>query len=175
MSMDFPAQRILRLDAVRPAGARRLKAGMRLKSPWVVAGLASVVLHLLLGGWAVSGLRLGRSPLMPDTLGTVELLMVEQKGSGETQEASPASPRERAERQAEAPPAPLAAEEDPAPSGRPVVTSAEPGEAVPVPAPAPAPAAVAAEAAAPVPPRESEQPAQAQEPVPPAPKQAALS
>ena len=124
----------------------------------------ALLLHLLLGGSAIVGMRLGRVMPHPDTQGTVELLMVERQGNvaaapGE-KPAQPAPPPKP-----EATPSPRVAEAVPAPSGRPA-DPRDSGEPVPSAAPAPAPAKPDDQQAD-RPEQQAEQTEQASQPAPP--------
>ena len=136
MSMDQTVPHKPALTARRSDVPLRRRAA----APVHLAGWIGValLLHLLLGGSAIVGMRLGRVMPHPEAQGAVELLMVERQGNvaatpGEkpTQPAPPPKP--------EATPSPRVAEAEPAPSGRPT-NPADTGEPVPASAPAPAPA-----------------------------------
>jgi protein TonB len=144
--------------------ARRAASGVR--RPWRIAVLVSVAFHLLLVALAVHHVR--SKPADPDAnpLGTVELLMVEKKGSGQ-----PTPPQQPKSQTAPSPPVPAAppppsqtATASPVaptvsdPAGEPVppqAPAAEPSKATEDQAPKPAPPerqlATAAEVATPRP------------------------
>jgi protein TonB len=162
MSMDQPAPRVGLPAASGPDSRRwRRAASLSRRSIWFAVAV-SIAAHLLLGGSLVVWMRPARFKPAPDTQGTVELLMVEQKGSGEptpasrpnTQQQPPPQPEAKQEPQPPkppqgppqpeteqppqppAPPVPRVEKADAAPAGRPT-TPDDSGEAVPLPAQTP--------------------------------------
>jgi len=164
--MDQPVPRVGLPAASSPDSPRwRRATSMSPRSIWI-AVVVSIAAHLLLGGSLVVWMLPARFKPAPDTQGTVELVMVEKKGSGEPTpasrpypqqqpppqpEAKPASqapPQQEAKQETEslpeplgppqppAPPVPRVVKADPAPAGRPT-TPDDSGEAVPVPAETP--------------------------------------
>ena len=160
----------------RGRGSPRLSAA----TSWRIAALVSVALHLLLGGILLHGARVTPADPSADPEGAVELLMVEQKGSGE-----PAAPAQLAPPQ---PPAPKPSPPPkPAKSSPPTVADAKPlpsetatppdqqGELPPPPPPSTAESKPADPAQAETPPDKTEPSEQtirqAMQTPPPAPKQ----
>jgi protein TonB len=159
MSMDLPvpdpAPHAGALPAPRPEDCPQRRPPRRVAAPLWTAGVLSIAAHLALGGSILLGLHPGRHMAEPDTMGAVELLMVEKQGAGPAQPQTQPAPPAQTPPQQQAPPTPREAKTEPAPDGRPTAPEAE-GEPVPSPAPAPAPPPVAAETPA-------EQPKQAQQ------------
>lgn len=166
--MDQSPPRPQPLVAFAPEDRWARRRTARVSMPLWIAGAVSVLLHVLLGGSALIGLRPGRAMTDPTAQGAVELLMVERAGT------TPAVPSEKPQdtppppATAEAPPTPRIADADPAPSGRPAEPLAD-GEAVLPPAPAPAPERPAERTA------ERPSPPQPERPAPPPAPQEALT
>ena len=176
VSMDLPAPRTASLMAPRPDDPRRRADTQRIPTAWWAAGGISILLHLLLGTTILVGLRPGRVKPAPDNLGTVELLMVEKKGSGEPVPASQPSAPQPAPKAAAPPTPPREVKAEAAPSGRPTAPDDRAGEAVPTPAPSPEPErAPEQEAEAKPAPTTPDQPVQAAQPAPSAKPQPALT
>ena len=102
--MDQPALRGEPLAAIGRDG-RRWRRAVSAGSIWIAVAV-SIAVHLVVGGAILVGMLPGRLKPVPDTQGTVELLMVEKKGAGEPSSAAQPRPPERAPPQPEAKPQP---------------------------------------------------------------------
>jgi periplasmic protein TonB len=164
--MDRPSRISGPLLPVRQKGQRYGRMLRSIPRTWRTAVLASVGFHLLLAGFLLFFVRPRHADPGENPVGTVELLMVEKRGSGEP--SPPASPAPAAPA---APVPPKASVPDQAVAAPPVVSD-QAGEPVPLPAPAAAETAKAAPPAPEVAPP-TPQPAKAAEtPAQPTPQQA---
>jgi protein TonB len=173
MSMDLPVPRTETLVAPCPDDLRRRMPTRRLPAALWGAGVISVLLHLMLGTAIHFGVLPGRVKPSPDNQGTIELLMIENKG--ERAPASQPSPPQPVPNAGAPPTLPRDIKAEGGPSGRPTAPDDEAGEPVAPPAPSPEPEPASEEAEAKPSPARPDQPVQADQSAPAPKPQPALT